>query len=125
MKCPCCSGNDYINCCEVYHKKIKYAPTAEALMRSRYSAFAIPNGEYLMNTTLPAKRKFHNKADLQEWGEINKWINLEIVSTPTPNKVEFKAYYIDENGNNQMQQELSVFQKIDNRWFYVSGEFQK
>jgi len=124
MKCPCCSGNDYENCCEPYHNKTKNAPTAEALMRSRYSAFAIPNGEYLMNTTLPAKRKFHDKADLQEWGEINQWIKLEIISTPTHNKVAFKAFYIDEDGNQQTQQELSTFQKMGDRWFYVSGEFQ-
>ena len=122
--CPCCSGLKYSDCCKPYHTKEKNAPTAEALMRSRYSAFAIPNGEYLINTTLPAKRKFHDKADLQEWGEINQWVKLEIVSTPTPNKVEFKAYYIDEDGNNQMQQELSVFQKMGDKWFYVSGEFQ-
>lgn len=124
LKCPCCSGNNYEDCCKPYHTKEKNAPTAEALMRSRYSAFAIPNGEYLINTTLPAKRKFHNKEDLQEWGEINQWIKLEIVSTPTPNKVEFKAFYIDEVGNQQMQQELSVFQKMGDKWFYVSGEFQ-
>ena len=124
MKCPCCSGNDYKDCCQPYHKKEKTAPTAEALMRSRYSAFAVPNGEYLMNTTLPAKRKFHNKADLQEGGEINQWIKLEIVSTPAENKVEFKAFYIDESGKEQMQQELSVFQKLNDRWFYVSGDFK-
>lgn len=122
--CPCCSGLNYNECCKPYHNKEKNAPTAEALMRSRYSAFAIPNGEYLINTTLPAKRKFHNKEDLQEWGEMNKWVKLEIVSTPTSNKVEFKAYYIDEDGNKQIQQELSVFQKIGDKWFYVSGEFK-
>lgn len=124
MKCPCCSGNNYSDCCEPYHKKIKNAPTAEALMRSRYSAFAIPNGLYLMNTTLPAKRKYHDIDDLQEWGEINQWIKLEIVDTPASNKVEFKAYYIDVDGQEQMQQELSVFQKMGDKWFYVSGAFQ-
>lgn len=124
MKCPCCSGNEYQNCCEPFHKKVKNAPTAEALMRSRYSAFAIPNGVYLMETTFPSKRKFHNKADLQEWGEINQWVKLEIISKPADNKVEFKAFYIDEDGNPQTQQELSLFQKIDDKWYYVSGEFK-
>ncbi len=123
LKCPCCSGNNYDDCCKPYHTKARNAPTAEALMRSRYSAFAIPNGEYLINTTLPAKRKFHDKADLQEWGEINQWTKLEIISTPTPNKVGFKAYYIDESGTEQIQQELSTFQKMGDKWFYVSGVF--
>lgn len=123
MNCPCCSNKLYAECCEPYHNKEKHAPTAEALMRSRFSAFAIPNGDYLMNTTLPAKRKFHTKEELHEWGEINQWIKLEIVNVPTINKVEFKAYYIDQDQNEQVHHELSVFQKMNDRWYYVSGEF--
>lgn len=123
MNCPCCSGAKYINCCKPLHAGEKYAETAEALMRSRFSAFAIPNGDYLMRTTLPAKRKYHSKEELQEWGEINQWIKLEIVNTPAINKVEFKAFYIDEHGTEQIHHELSVFQKMSDRWFYVSGDF--
>ena len=123
MNCPCCSGKLYEDCCKPYHTKEKNAPTAEALMRSRFAAFAIPNGAYLYNTTLPAKRKFHNEAELQEWGEINQWKKLEIVSKPSLNQVEFKAFYFDSGGNEQLHHELSVFQKIGDRWFYVSGEF--
>lgn len=121
--CPCCSGKNYGACCKPYHTKDAYAPNAETLMRSRFSAFAIPNGEYLMNTLLPAKRKFHNKSELQEWGEINKWLTLEILNTPTHNIVEFKAIYSDAVGNLQIHHELSTFQKMNDRWFYVSGDF--
>ena len=67
--------------------------------------------------------KYHNKADLQEWGEINQWTRLEIVATPALNIVEFKAYYTDEDGNHQIHHESSVFQKMHNRWYYVNGEF--
>ena len=123
MNCPCCSGKSYEDCCKPYHVREKYAPTAEALMCSRFSAFAIPNGEYLMETTLPAKRKFHNKEDLQEWGEINQWIKLEIVRTPRLNQVEFMAFYIDEEGKPQIHHEFSTFQKVNEKWYYVSGEF--
>lgn len=123
MNCPCCSNKLYTECCKPYHNKEKQAPTAEALMRSRFSAFAIPNGEYLMATTLPANRKYHTKEELQDWGEVNKWIKLEIVNLPTINQVEFKAFYIDQHQNEQLHHELSVFQKINDRWFYVSGEF--
>lgn len=121
--CPCCSGNTYDTCCKPYHTKQKNAESAEKLMRSRFSAFAIPNGAYLMNTTLPAKRKFHNEKELQEWGEINHWKQLEIIATPAVNQVEFKAYYDDVDGEPQVHHELSVFQKISDRWFYVTGEF--
>ena len=123
MTCHCCSGKPYENCCQPYHTKEKFPPTAEALMRSRFSAFAIPNGEYLWETTSPGKRKFHNKKSLQEWGEINDWTKLEIVNTPSMNKVEFKAFYMDEDGNPQVHHELSTFKTIQNRWYYVSGVF--
>lgn len=123
MNCPCCSGKLYENCCKPFHTGEKHAPSAETLMRSRFSAFAIPNGEYLMETTLPKKRKFHNKKDLQEWGEINEWTKLEILKIPALNQVEFKAYYNDENGKPQIHHEFSLFQKENDRWYYVSGEF--
>lgn len=123
MTCPCCSGNAYKDCCQPYHLKAKFPATAEALMRSRFSAFAIPNSEYLWETTSPNKRQFHHKKDLQEWGEINVWTKLEIVDKPSANKVEFKAFYIDEDGNEQVHHELSKFKFIRNRWYYVSGEF--
>ena len=120
MNCPCYSGNAYAVCCQPYHTKEKNAPTAEALMRSRYSAFATHNATYLMNTTLPAKRKFHDEQDLLDWAKENTWTNLEIIDT-APNIVEFKAYYTDINGNPQVQQERSRFQKMGDRWFYVDG----
>ena len=122
MNCPCCSGKSYEDCCKSYHLKEKFAPTAEALMRSRFSAFAIPNGEYLWETTLPAKRKFHNKKDLQHWGETNQWTKLEIVKS-TENEVEFKAYFTDENNEKNIHHEFSTFKKVDGKWFYVSGKF--
>ncbi|WP_028123811.1 YchJ family protein [Epilithonimonas tenax] len=123
MTCPCCSLKSYEDCCQPYHTKEKFPPTAEALMRSRFSAFAIPNGEYLWETTSPGKRKYHNKKSLQEWGEINEWTKLEIVDTPSMNKVEFKAFYTDEDGKPQVHHELSTFKTIQNRWYYVSGIF--
>lgn len=92
-------------------------------MRSRFSAFAIPNGEYLMETTLPQKRKLHSRDDLQEWGEINSWTRLEIVSKPSDDQVEFKAFYTDEDSQKQLHHELSLFKKVHGRWYYVSGKF--
>lgn len=119
MKCPCHSQLEYKDCCEPYHTKEKHPPTPLALMRSRYAAFATHNAAYLMNTTLPAKRKYHNEADLLEWGQINTWINLEIVDT-APNIVEFIAYFTENDGTAHVQRERSLFQKINDRWFYVS-----
>ena len=74
-----------------------------------------------METTHPGKRKFHNKADMQEWGEMNQWTKLEIVRTPALNHVEFKAYFINSEGQEQIHHEFSYFQKMHDRWYYVSG----
>ena len=123
MNCPCCSGKDHMDCCKPYHSSEKNAPTAEELMRSRFSAFAIPNGGYLKETTLPAKRKFHNAQDLQDWGEINQWTKLEIIRTPSSDQVEFKAFYTDDDGKPQLHHEHSLFKKVNDRWYYVSAKF--
>lgn len=123
MNCPCCSGLTYIDCCQPYHLRSAYPTTAEALMRSRYSAYAIPNGQYLIQTTYPTKRHEHDADDMQEWGEINTWLQLEVVSTPATNLVEFKAHYINAEGAQQLHHELSTFKKKDNRWYYYSSKF--
>lgn len=123
MLCPCCSGKNYSKCCEPFHVKKKIPTSAEQLMRSRYCAYAFPNGDYLMETTLPSERKNHDKSEMEAWGKANQWTKLEIIAKPSTNKIEFKAYYINSTGKEQVHHELSAFRKIQNRWFYVSGEF--
>src|SRR5687768_4399445 len=48
--CPCHSGLRYAACCGPFHRGMQEAPTPEALMRSRYAAFALGLGEYLVRT---------------------------------------------------------------------------
>ena len=91
-------------------------------MRSRYTAFAIPNGEYLWQTTLPSKRKFHDKSELEVWGKENTWTKLEIINS-SEKEVEFKAYFTDKFGKENIHHELSTFKKVDKKWYYVSGKF--
>ena len=120
--CPCCSGKLYEECCKPFHSEEKFAPTAEKLMRSRFSAFAIPNSEYLWKTTLPSKRKFHDKNDLESWGKENTWTKLEIIKS-SEKEVEFKAYFTDKFGKENIHHEFSTFKKVDKKWYYVSGKF--
>ena len=120
--CPCCSGKLYEECCKVFHSKKEFPKTAEELMRSRYTAFAIPNGEYLWQTTLPSKRKFHDKSELEVWGKENTWTKLEIINS-SKKEVEFKAYFTDKFGKENIHHELSTFKKVDKKWYYVSGKF--
>ena len=120
--CPCCSGKLYEECCELFHSKKDFPQTAEELMRSRYAAFAIPNGDYLWETTLPNKRKFHHKTELENWGKENTWTKLEIIQS-NEKEVEFKAYFTDKFGKENIHHERSTFKKVDKKWYYVSGKF--
>ena len=120
--CFCGNNVSFQNCCEPYIKGIKNAPTAETLMRSRYSAFATGAADYLVNTTHISKRRFHNKKDILDWSQANKWLKLEVLAS-TENTVTFKAYYIDENLKAQVHYEHSTFKLENEKWFYVDGEF--
>ena len=120
--CPCCSGKLYEECCELFHSKKEFPKTAEELMRSRYAAFAIPNGDYLWETTLPNKRKFHHKTELENWGKENTWTKLEIIQS-SEKEVEFKAYFTDKFREENIHHERSNFKKVDKKWYYVSGKF--
>ena len=120
--CYCGNSIPFQDCCEPYIKGIANAPTAEKLMRSRYSAFATGAADYLVNTTHISKRRFHNKKDILAWSQANKWLKLEVLGS-TETTVTFKAYYLDENLKAQVHYEHSTFKFENNRWFYVDGEY--
>jgi len=120
--CYCGNSIPFQNCCEPYIKGIANAPTAEKLMRSRYSAFATGAADYLVNTTHISKRRFHNKKDILAWSQVNKWLKLEVLAS-TETTVTFKAYYLDENLKAQVHYEHSTFKFENNKWFYVDGEY--
>ena len=120
--CYCGNSTSFQDCCEPYIKGITNAPTAEKLMRSRYSAFAKGAADYLVNTTHISKRRLHNKKDILDWSQANKWLKLEVLAS-TENTVTFKAYYLDENLKAQVHYEHSTFKFENNRWFYVDGEY--
>ena len=121
--CYCGNSSSFQDCCEPYIKGIANAPTAEKLMRSRYSAFATGAADYLVNTTHISKRRLHNKKDILDWSQANKWLKLEVLAS-TENTVTFKAYYLDENLKAQVHYEHSTFKLEDGKWFYVDGEFE-
>lgn len=121
--CYCGNTVSFQDCCEPYIKGIKNAPTAETLMRSRYSAFATGAADYLVNTTHISKRKYHNKRDILAWSQANKWLKLEVLAS-TETTVTFKAHYLDENLKAQVHYEHSTFKLENGKWFYVDGEFE-
>ena len=122
MNCYCESGLEYANCCQPYHLKISNAPTAEALMRSRYSAFVLADGEYLYETTHFSKRKGNSKESYTKSAKNTKWVKLEIVAAEF-DKVEFKAFYLNHKFQTEVLHEKSNFKLEDGNWYYVDGKF--
>jgi SEC-C motif domain protein len=123
--CYCCSGKTFADCCQSFLEGAAKPPTAEALMRSRYSAYATLNIEYLLKSTHPSTRKFHDAEEIENWAKSNSWQKLEIISTVEGDKksvVEFKAFYLDSNSTQQIHHERSNFQKELGKWFFVDGK---
>jgi SEC-C motif-containing protein len=122
-RCPCGSGETYEACCGKYVEKGVPAPTAEALMRSRYTAYVKKRILYLVETD------FHD-VDIEAtkaWMESATFYRLEILKIyrgkPLDKKgrIEFKAWYRDEEGEEKVHHELSDFEKYKGRWYYARG----
>ncbi len=126
--CLCCSSLDYNQCCEPFHSGGKLPATAEALMRSRYAAYALNKSDYLLETWDAPTRPKTEKIDFSK--EKLEWQRLEIVDTKKGGQsdskgiVEFKAFYL-ENGEPHMLHEVSRFVKTNGRWLYVDGVVKK
>lgn len=120
--CHCGSHINFIDCCKRYISGVQNAPTALALMRSRYSAYATLDADYLVGTTHISTRKQHKRKDILDWSQSNQWIKLEVLAA-TDMAVEFKAFYLDPQMQMQIHHELSTFKAEAGKWFYVDGEF--
>ena len=120
-QCPCDSGQLYADCCGPWHAGFDagvYAPTPEALMRSRYSAYAVGLIDYLLATWHPSTSP----------GELElppvKWLGLEVRHAEQAGDagvVEFVARCRDSSGAQRMH-ETSRFVRQDGRWYYIDGD---
>lgn len=119
--CPCGSGHPYAQCCGRLHRGEGDAATAEALMRSRFAAFAVGDTAYLLRswhtTTRPARLSLDPRLE---------WTRLEVLATSggglfdTTGEVEFRAHH-RERGRAGTLHERSRFRREDGRWVYVDG----
>lgn len=120
--CPCNSGLSYSSCCEPIIGGNKYAVTAKALMRSRYTAYVVKDVDYLLKTWHISKRPAKMVS-----AEIPGWYSLRIVRTEagdesdTHGVVEFKARTVYKNKIRTFH-EVSRFVKENNQWLYVDGD---
>ena len=120
--CPCGSTSAYAECCGALHAGAT-APTAEALMRSRYSAYVMALEPYLLTTWHASTRP--TQLDLATDNK-SQWLGLEVKRqqvTGSDNAiVEFLARY-KTGGRAHRLHETSRFIREDGRWYYVDGEF--
>lgn len=120
--CPCGSGKAYADCCRLYHAG-EPAPDAEALMRSRYSAYVLENADYLLATWHPSTRPATLSFD--EGLRPPKWLGLSVHAHEATGadtaEVEFTARFRVGGGSAQRMRECSRFVREDGRWYYVDG----
>lgn len=122
--CPCESGKSYQTCCQPYHLGT-LAPTAELLMRSRYSAYVLKLEPYLLNTWHPDTRP----ESLNLAKEEIKWLGLQVKRYQKIGAdsaiVEFVARYKyadNLSGKAERLHEISQFRRIDTCWYYLNGD---
>lgn len=120
--CPCNPQNLLASCCGKYHAG-EAAPTAEKLMRSRYSAYALGLIDYLVATTLPAQQKLLDENGIRAWSMQSTWLGLDVNNFTELNDkihatVTFTAKWKDAQGEHQ-HLEKSGFVKIHDRWSFL------
>jgi SEC-C motif domain protein len=134
--CPC-GGTSFAACCGPFLDGSAAAPTAETLMRSRYTAYTLGNEDYLRATWHPSTRPATPVIDPDEHLQ---WLGLEVKSTlrlrqrkadlpeqQDRDTVEFVARY-KIGGRAHRLHELSRFVRETGadgvpRWFYLDGSF--
>ncbi len=120
--CPCGSGQPYAGCCRRWHAG-EAAPTAEALMRSRYSAYVLTLADYLQSTWHASTRP--ETLDLAADAAETRWLGLEVKRHATTGDdratVEFVARYRI-GGRGHRLHETSRFVREGGRWYYVDGD---
>ncbi|MBA6416509.1 YchJ family protein [Colwellia sp. 6M3] len=130
MQCPCGLELTYAQCCQPLIMATTSSNSPEQLMRSRYSAYATKNAEYIYLTYAKASQLEQSIVDIEQWAAQTKWLKLVIhnASEYQKNKinkesaqVEFSAFY-QHQGQIWQMRENSNFVIEDNAWRYLDGE---
>ena len=121
-QCRCGSGERFDACCGPYLAGLP-APTAEALMRSRYTAFTLGDRAYIARSWAS---EYRDGANLDLPDVI--WLGLKVNGTTgggaadTTGTVDFTARFRDGDGEIRIHRENSTFRREDGLWVYVDGE---
>ncbi|MDX2093471.1 MAG: YchJ family metal-binding protein [Kofleriaceae bacterium] len=125
MHCACGSGVPEAVCCARWIAT-GAAPTAQALMRSRYTAYVRGEVAYLVATQDESTRANVDVAAVEQWSRETEWRGLEILEVVRGEEdddegiVEFIARGVT-RGRPFAQRERSRFRRVDGRWYYIDG----
>lgn len=125
--CPCGSNHPFHQCCAPIIAGSNNAETAEALMRSRYTAFTKADVDYLMRSHHSRTRPTRQRKSIRQWAQSVQWMGLVVLKSEAGQPadqtgiVEFRALYM-ENGQMQQIHERSSFEREQGKWVYVVGE---
>lgn len=127
--CHCGSGKTLEDCClPILQGRIE-APSAEALMRARYSAYAENALDFLLESLHPEFREDYDPEATAKWAQTAQWMSLKLVlaedrevaeDAPPEAIVQFIAQY-REDGMPRSHHEQSLFRQHEGRWYYVDG----
>ena len=129
--CPCESGKIYRECCLRYIGSKTPAPTPEALMRSRFSAYATGSAEYLYYTAHPDSQTRKTSPypiyalATQQYCRDAEYIHLIVLDAPAATSNEGFVTFIADytyKGKAEQQAEISRFLKVGGRWLYIDGK---
>jgi SEC-C motif domain protein len=117
--CPCGSERPYAQCCGRFHSGAASAPTAEALMRSRFSAYARRNEAYLRRTWHPTTRpkRIEFEPGLR-WTRLDVQFHTGGSLFDSEGTVMFEAHYAD-RGRAGSLRENSRFVRENGEWLYI------
>ncbi|MDO9043320.1 MAG: YchJ family metal-binding protein [Desulfocapsaceae bacterium] len=122
--CPCNSGRPYAECCEPFFSGDRLACTAEALMRSRYTAYVVRDIAYLLKSWHPSTRPDTiDPASIPEWHDLNIIRTEKGLETDSEGVVEFQAAAFFRKKVCQLH-EVSRFVKENDQWLYVDGDIK-
>jgi SEC-C motif-containing protein len=119
---------EYEKCCGLYIKDGIPVPTAEKLMRARYSAYALGEIDFIMDThEVDPKEAEESRKATEDWAKGSEWQGLEIIKTSKGGEeddngtVEFKAHYMVDRAR-YTHHEISRFERKNGKWIFAEGQ---
>lgn len=124
--CPCGSGKEYSDCCEKYlDGRAVVTDTPENILRSRYTAYRVGNGEYLLKSWHPDYRPKVTAKRLIQEGKNIIYTGLEILDKEigdNSGKIHYVLKYRIGNQRYGTNECTSLFEKVDGVWYYTDDK---